>query len=63
MGCHKRRRQDERWTKKITDWNIINTRRQRARRMARWRDEIAKFGTEIENKDRRIGKYWEKITG
>ena len=46
------RRQDNRWTKKVTDWNIINTIRPRGRPMTRWRDDIRKF----------VGQNWKQKT-
>ena len=39
---HVYRRQDNRWTKKVTDWDI-NKKRPKGRPPTRWRDEIDKF--------------------
>ena len=39
---HVCRRQDNRWTKKVTDWDI-NDKRPKGRPPTRWRDEIDKF--------------------
>ncbi|XP_069993555.1 uncharacterized protein [Penaeus vannamei] len=41
---HVCRRQDDRWTKKVTDWTTDNIKKPRARPVTRWRDEITKFG-------------------
>ena len=37
------RRDDERWTKRVTDWEITNIKRPKGRPYTRWCDEIKKF--------------------
>ena len=40
---HVARMNDNRWTKRITDWHPYNEKRSRKRPDTRWRDEIEKF--------------------
>ena len=49
---HVCRRQDRRWTKITTDWEITDATRPKGRPMTRWSDEIRKFG----------GKHWKQKT-
>ena len=36
------RTKDERWTKKIMEWTLLEDKRKRGRQMSRWSDDIAK---------------------
>ena len=58
---HVCRRQDDRWTKKVTDWTINNLRRPRARPMTRWRDEIAKFGGQDWKQTSQDRETWKRM--
>ena len=58
---HVCRRQDDRWTKKVTDWTINNLRRPRARPMTRWRDEIGKFGGQDWKETSQDRKTWRRL--
>ena len=42
---------DNRWTKRLTDWHPYNEKRSRKRPDTRWRDEIEKFA----------GVAWQRI--
>ncbi len=37
------RRMDNRWTKRVTEWQPRNSKRSQGRQRIRWRDEIAAF--------------------
>ena len=43
---------ENRWTKRITDWCTYNDKRSRKTPGTRWRDEIEKFA----------GKTWQRVT-
>ncbi len=40
---HIMRRTDNRWTKRVTEWQPRNSKRSQGRQRIRWRDEIAAF--------------------
>ena len=52
---------DNRWTKRLTDWHPYNEKRSRKRPDTRWKDEIEKFAGVAWQRlaqDRRCGKNW-----
>ena len=49
---HVARMNDNRWTKRLTDWHPYNEKRSRKRPDTRWKDEIEKFA----------GVAWHRIT-
>ncbi len=40
---HIMRRMDNRWTKRVTEWQPKNSKRRQGRQRIRWRDEIVAF--------------------
>ena len=58
---HVSRRQDNRWTKNVTDWEITDTRRPRARPMTRWRDDIRKFGHQNWKQKAQDRNEWKRL--
>ena len=56
-GGHIMRRNDERWTKRITDWYPQTVKRKRGRPPMRWEDDLLKFKSTWRN-DAQYRDYW-----
>ena len=56
-GGHIMGRNDERWTKRITDWHPRTGKRKRGRPPLRWEDDLSKFKSTWRN-DAQYRDYW-----
>ena len=58
---HVARMNDNRWTKRLTDWHPYNEKRSRKRPDTRWKDEIEKFAGVACQRLAQVRQLWKEL--